>query len=122
MKIIENKDCGNSPKNKFVQDLEIAISQSDASFLQASTSEDLEWIILGIDRFKGHSSIPLVLKALKLISAEKLSINHVLSHGKTGASQSERIAGNGLSQNVSNFFQFSSAKGDKVSKITTMVV
>ena len=122
MKINKNKDCGNSPKNKFVQNLEIAISQSDASFLKESTTEDLEWIILGIDRFEGHPSIPLALKALKLISAEKLSINHVLSHGKTGASQSERLAGNGLSQNISNFFQFRSAKGDKVSKITTMVV
>jgi hypothetical protein len=121
MKIIENADSGNSPKNNFVQNLEIAISKSDFDFIEDSTSEDLEWEVCGHGTYKGSHAVSSALKALNLISAKELTIEYVLSHGKTGASKSLRASGEGNSQYVSHFFRFSSAKGVQVSRITSMV-
>ncbi|MCI5106399.1 MAG: hypothetical protein MRY76_06785 [Pseudomonadales bacterium] len=122
MKTIKSRDCGNSPKNSFVQDLEIAIAESDFGFLAKSVSEELQWEICGIGTFNGSSSIPEALDALNLMQADQLSIEFALSHGKTAASQSLRTRGLSDSQYVSNFFKFSSAKAIQVSRIVTMAI
>jgi hypothetical protein len=44
--IIRSTDCGNSPKNKFVENLEVAFAQRDTDFLLDSVADDVHWNIV----------------------------------------------------------------------------
>jgi hypothetical protein len=46
-KVIVSEDCGNSPKNIFVQNLTIALAKCDSRFILESMTEDVHWNILG---------------------------------------------------------------------------
>ena len=42
-----SEDCGNSPKNIFVQELTIAFAKADSRFLLKNVTDDVLWNILG---------------------------------------------------------------------------
>ena len=47
IKIVRSNDCGNSPKNKFVEELEIALAGRDVEFPLNSVTVDIHWNIVG---------------------------------------------------------------------------
>jgi hypothetical protein len=62
--IIRSKDCGNSSKNKLVEDLAIALSTNDHSTLSALVTDDVEWNIIGNKVLHGRAA---VLQALQVV-------------------------------------------------------
>lgn len=43
-KIIGSEDCGNSPKNTFVEKMTIALEQGDIDTFLANSSDDICWV------------------------------------------------------------------------------
>lgn len=54
--IIRSADCGNSPKNMFVENLEVAFAQRNTAFLLQSVTDDIHWNIVGEGPrvYRGH--------------------------------------------------------------------
>ena len=47
-RVIVSEDCGNSPKNLFLQNLTIAFAKHDSKFILDSVTDDIRWNILAI--------------------------------------------------------------------------
>lgn len=75
-------DCGNSPKNKMVEDIGIALETYDTEFLTTILDPDVVWDSTS----SKNTSAKDVLNALSTQSKPTaLTVNHVMSHGKVGA-------------------------------------
>lgn len=78
-------DCGNSPKNKFVEQVTVALLLGDRATLERMLSDDLRWEQVGDERTLGKAEL---LEGKHLPVGESLAvleIEHVLTHGKVGA-------------------------------------
>lgn len=69
-KIVRSKDCGNSPKNKFIEELEIAFAKHDIEFLLNSVTDDIHWNIVGQESVHGMDEFSEALKRASLTSKD----------------------------------------------------
>ena len=83
-KVIIGKDCGNSPKNQFLQKLSVAFTEVDADFLLDIIAEEIRWNIIGEKIVQGKADFIEAFDQLKKCEIEELTILHALSHGKVG--------------------------------------
>ena len=122
MKVITNEDCGNSPKNLFVQDITIAFAKGDLRFLLDNVTEDVRWNIIGIQRIQGKDQLATVVEQMKKENAIELSVHHVATHGKAGAVNGTTTLKNGKTRAFCNVYEFSNTKGEAVREITSYVI
>jgi hypothetical protein len=66
-KIIESGDCGNSPKNRFAQNLSIAIARRDSAYLLEVATDDVFWNIIGRKLIEGKEALAQKLEAASLV-------------------------------------------------------
>ena len=52
-RVIISEDCGNSPKNIFVQDLTIALAKGDSKFVLDNVTDDIRWNRIGDELIDG---------------------------------------------------------------------
>jgi hypothetical protein len=118
-KINNRHDCGNSPKNRLVQDLTIAIACADASRIAALTTIDVRWLPVGRKPVTGADAI---CKAITRYGpATSLIIEQVISHGRGGAVNGVVEFGP-KRRAFCNVFEFASAKGGRVKTVTSYSV
>lgn len=122
--IIRSPDCGNSPKNKLLEALEISFARGDLEFILASVSEDVQWNILGQGTIRGKAAL---VEALQLRQAGdnaviELIIDHVVSHGKAGAVNGFRKHRDGKGYDFCCFYEFANAKGTQVRSMTSYLI
>lgn len=67
MKIIRSGECGNSPKNKFVEDYTLALIEKD------------------IDYIVKHSTTDIIIPTIDLPKCKELVIVFAISHGRYGS-------------------------------------
>ena len=108
-------DCGNSPKNLFLQNLTIAMASGNAQRISRFLTPDVVWQTAG---GKPVSGVEQVCKTITRFGpATLLEIEHVITHGKAGAV-------NGIVQfgrkkrAFCHVYEFSSARGTAVKQIT----
>lgn len=120
MKIIESEDCGNSPKNKMVQKIAIAIIKKDTDKIKNLCTKDIVWDISGVDQFQGHESLKNAISTLSKRKIAEVEIDTAISHGRKGASFAiGKQEGNAVIVQA-NIIEFKSAKGSIIAKITTI--
>ena len=106
-------DCGNSPKNRMVEDIAIALDTGDSDFLSAILDSGAVWNYVG-----GTATTPEAI--LKQISAVKtpasLTVDHVTSHGKVGAVNGKVRRGK-TEQRFCHVIEFTSVKCNQVRRI-----
>jgi len=111
IQIIPNQDCGNSPKNKLIHDLEIAYTVQDRATIQASVTQDVIYHIAGGQTLQG---LELVLERLQEAAERALlseiAIYHVVSYGKSGAVNGIRRYADGSTIDFCTVYEFSNAK------------
>tara|TARA_R100000789_G_scaffold7097_3_gene11430 strand:+ start:2621 stop:2977 length:357 start_codon:yes stop_codon:yes gene_type:complete len=112
-KIQGSKDCGNSPKNKFAQDVAIALEsgKADAEIF----SEDVVWSRSIDSPTDGRDEIMKYL-ASQAKPAE-ITVDHAVSHGKVGAASGEVVFANGHRRRFCHVLEFTSAKANCVSVV-----
>ena len=112
-----SRDCGNSPKNQFVQDAAIALEKGDGP--ATIWSEDVIWQGIAETPVTGRDAVSNLL-AKKTAPAE-IVIEHAISHGKVGAACGETLLASGQKYRFSHVFEFTNAKADCIATIKSYV-
>ena len=121
-KIIISEDCGNSPKNIFVQDLTIAFAKGDSKFILSNATDDIRWNIIGEQLIEGKDQFAEALNKTKKDPVEVLTIRHIATHGKAGAVDGTLRLENGRLRAFCNVYEFSNSKGTAIKEITSYVI
>jgi hypothetical protein len=119
-KIIIGEDCGNSPKNIFIQKFTIAFAQMDTKFLVGNVTDDIQWNIVGDRLIRGKDDFAGALLGMK--SAKEITILHIATHGKSGAADGNLKFISGRTFGFCDVYEYNNAKGDKIKAITSYVI
>jgi hypothetical protein len=114
MKITTRADCGNSPKNQFVEALTIALAKGSRRALWKMLAVDVEWCVAGGPVFHG---IETVAQVAEQGGIAELIIDTVITHGRSGAVSGTRRMTDGREIAFCFVFEFTSAKGDRVGRL-----
>jgi hypothetical protein len=76
MEVIRSSDCGNSPKQKLLEDMSVTLAGVDAGLIDSLAVPQLVWLHVG-----GNSG-PMT----------EVAIERVVSHGRAGAVNVRRSA------------------------------
>jgi len=121
--VMRSTDCGNSPKNRFVEDLEVAFAQRDTGFLLGNVADDVRWNIVSETPIRGKDALK---EAIENIPQDRevteITINHVVTHGKVGAVNGIIKRKNDTTSEFCSVYEFSNAKGTDVRDITTYII
>ncbi len=117
--VIRSGDCGNSPKNILVESLSIALATGDIAGVGAATVGDVQWRIVGNEPVAGAAEVAEALRAEIRRKPRRVVIGHVMTHGRAGAVNGTVEFAGGKHREFCDVFEFSSAKGTHVSRITS---
>jgi hypothetical protein len=119
-RVITSPDCGNSPKNKLLQDLTIALARQDLRVLRQAVSDDVVWNIVGSGQHAGKADVAAAVQAQP--KPTLLTVHHVAQHGKAGAVNGTLKYKGGAKQGFCHVFEFASATGKAVRAISSYVI
>lgn len=115
--IIGSADCGNSPKNAFVQDIAIALETGVASV--EIFDPEVTWIRSSAETVEGQAAILQALSSIR--SPMKILVEYAISHGKVGMASGEITLTDGLKRSFCHVFEFTNSKARSVVSIKTYV-
>jgi hypothetical protein len=121
-KIIIGEDCGNSPKNLFVQKLTIALAKGDSKYILGNVTDDIRWNIVGDELIQGKENFAKALEQRKAGKAAQLTVQHISTHGKSGAANGTIKFKNGKTRAFCDVYEFKDTKGSSVKEITSYVI
>ena len=117
-RITVSKDCGNSPKNIFLQKMTIASAGGDVDFLFAFVTEAIRWNQLGGRLVQGKEAFVQAFSS-RYEDSQELIILHVMTHGKAGAVDGRVRLNNGKVNAFCDVYEFNNARGESVKEITS---
>jgi len=120
--VIVSEDCGNSPKNQFLEKLTIAFAQRDTGFILSSVTPDIGWQLVGEKQIQGKDAFAAALAQLAADNVVELSIHHVVTHGKAGAVNGTLTLADGQTCAFCDVYEFNGAKASSVQQITSYVI
>lgn len=112
--------CGNSPKNKFVQDYTIKLLSFDFDNLSKMSSNDIEILIPDRGLVKGKSNL-LDIKNYLNFDIKLLTIDSSISHGKYGSVLCQ-ISDNKNDYKVSIHYIFTNTKAEFIAEAFVLIV
>jgi hypothetical protein len=121
-RIIGSPACGNSPKNRLVEQLTIALEQGDLEAVLVSCSDDIAWIRRSDMHLHGKDAVTTYLTERADERLAELHIQHVVTHGKAGAVNGVARMPNGQARAFCYVYEFTSTKGTLVKEIITYCV
>lgn len=116
--ITRSGDCGNSPKNRLVEDVSVAIATADVQALLDRVTEDVIWKIVGGETSSGTDELAETVRRLGDQEMAGLDVERVCTHGKTGAVSGHVKFAKGR-RDFCDVYEFSSARGTHVKAITS---
>jgi hypothetical protein len=121
--IIRSTDCGNSPKNRFVEDLEVTFARRDTGFLLNRVADDIHWNIFGETSIRGKDALEQAIESIPQDrEVTEITINHVVTHGKVGAVNGIIKRKNDRTYEFCSVYEFSNTKGTNVRDITSYII
>lgn len=121
-RVIISEDCGNSPKNLFLEELTVAFAKGNSEFILGNVTEDIRWNVVGEKLIQGRDNFAAALKRMKDDKAMELAIRHVATHGKTGAVDGIIKLQSGKTRAFCDVYEFRGAKATSVKEITSYVI
>jgi hypothetical protein len=109
MRIEKSADCGNSPKNKLLESVSIALMKADVPALSRTVLDDVVWHLGTEEVIAGKSAFLEAVRGRKHNSNASLKIFHVVTHGKVGAVNGKLRLKSKIEINFCHVFEFSSA-------------
>lgn len=85
VKIHVQADCGNSPRKAQIRDVTIAYAQGDSDQVIAQVADTIRWHLVGDKLSEGKPAFTETLKTMQGVQATELWIDHIITHGKSGA-------------------------------------
>lgn len=118
-RIETSASCENSPKNRLLLDLVIAIGKADANHILSVLTEDASWHPVGRKPIEGREAC--VRAMTRYGPASRLIIEHAISHGRAGAVNGVVEFGP-KRRGFCYVFEFSNAKGAQIRGVTSYSV
>jgi len=115
-------DCGNSPKNTFIRDFNIAFAAGDLAKLSAMVSDDVTWEIIGDNIYSGKHTFIAAVEKMKCQELLEFTLDTAVSHGTTASASGSMVIKNGIQFLFSDVYEFSSVKGDQIKVIKSYVI
>lgn len=112
-KVNRSTDCGNSPKNKMVEDIAVALETGDNNFLSAILDSGAVWNYS--DR-RAASGEDILSELHGQDKQDVVTIDHVMSHGKLGAVNGHAKRGK-TEQRFCHVIEFTSTKCNKIWRV-----
>ncbi|MCK0191466.1 nuclear transport factor 2 family protein [Arenibacter sp. F20364] len=122
MKLNIKPDCGNSPKKALVKNLTILFSSYDIEKAMDFLDDNVKWTLVGDESIIGKKQFRTALEEMSQNKALELTIHSIITHGKEAAVNGEMVMEDGNIFAFSDFYEFSSAKGDSVKSIVSYVI
>ena len=108
-----SKDCGNSPKNSFVEKIAIALTTGRAE--EGDFSKDVIWEGSLGETVEGR---PALFQAVaSQPKPDIVTIEHAISHGRAGAASGRLTLVNGEVRRFCHVLEFTSVKANCISTI-----
>ncbi|WP_340159570.1 hypothetical protein [uncultured Hoeflea sp.] len=108
-----SEDCGNSPKNSLVEKIAIALETGQVE--AGDFSEGVVWERGQVDVVNGRQAVTEALASNH--KPDSLTIEHAISHGKTGAASGHVTFANGETRRFCHVLEFTSVKANCLSMI-----
>ncbi|MFD1216045.1 nuclear transport factor 2-like protein [Microbulbifer celer] len=115
IEIIRSKDCGNSPKNQFVEKVVVALESGDFEFLDGVLSEGAVWELANSSVTEGDGLRAHIQSCGEGVALVK--VDHVISHGKSGSANGYIQDRKGKVLHFCHFIEFTSAKCVKINRV-----
>ena len=119
MKVIRSSDCGNSPKQKLLEDMSVAFAGADAGLIDSLAVPKLVWLHVGKKPVEGQDAVLSAIR--KSGPATEVAIERVVSHGRAGAVNGIITRG-GKRTAFCHMFEFNNTKCTHVKSISTYSV
>ena len=120
--IYPSEDCGNSPKNQFVEKLSIALGIGDVPEVLARVTETVQWKLVGKTTWQGKEAVHQAAAQRAQPELSELTIIHVATHGKIGAVTGTFRQQDGTIYEFCDVYEFSTARATHVQAITSYVI
>jgi hypothetical protein len=120
--VYRSEDCGNSPKNLFVQEMSIALALRDLDPILEGTADDIRWVVVGSSLVEGKVAFAEKLGVDRSAQTEAVIIHHVITHGKAGAVNGTIRGKDESVRHFCDFYEFTNAKGNRAQVITSYVI
>lgn len=108
-----SKDCGNSPKNSFVQDVAVLLEAGPGK--PDVLDDDVIWHEAADNLLEGRDAAQAWLA--QQAKPSLIVIEHAIAHGKVGAASGEARFEDGRIRRFSHMLEFTSVKTNRVAKI-----
>lgn len=118
-KVTISEDCGNSPKNLFVQELTIALVKGDVKSIFDRVTDGIQWTIVGDKVVQGKGRFANVLEKGRKDTAVQLTIHRIATHGKTGVVEGKITSKSGTTYAFCDIYEFNNAKGTSIKEINS---
>ncbi|WP_319520237.1 hypothetical protein [uncultured Martelella sp.] len=115
MKINGSRDCGNSPKNRIVQDIAVAIETGDLP--ESAVTDSTVWHRADGSKLKGAASLRCALD--EVLPADSIIVDHSISHGKAGAANGVSVLADGRTRRFCHVVEFTSVKATTIAEINS---
>ena len=119
MKVIRSSDCGNSSKQKLLEDMSVALAGADAGLIDSLAVPELVWLHVGKKPVEGQDAVLSAIR--KSGPATEVAIERVVSHGRAGAVNGIHTRG-GKRTALCHMFDFNNTKCTHVKSISTYLV
>lgn len=119
MEIQRSGECGNSPKNRLLEDLAVALLSGDGARVAALTTATVHWRTPDSPPVDGQDAVSERAARTAPSPTSALTIRHVVSHGRAGAVTAALQSPSKPATELCLFFTFASAAGRAVDSITT---
>ena len=83
MQVIRSSDCGNSPKQKLLEDMSVALAGADVGLIDSLAVPELVWLPVGKKPVEGQDAVLSAIR--KSGPATEVAVERVVSHGRAGA-------------------------------------
>ena len=119
MKVIRSSECGNSPKQKLLEDMSVVLAGADAGLIDSLAVPELVWLQVGKKPVEGQDAVLSAIR--KSGPVTEVAIERVVSHGRADAVNGIITRG-GKRTAFCHMFEFNNTKCTHVKSISTYSV
>ena len=114
--------CENSPKKKLIVDFNRYFGEGDIQALSHFLDEKVIWQLIGKQTVKGKENVIQLMDEMKGVEVNELILESVITHGKEAATNGTMIMANGDQYAFADIYEFTSATGNLLQKITSYTI
>lgn len=107
---------------KLLEDLNKAFARNDSEFIIEHVTNTIRWEIVGDKTVEGKEAFADTLKEMEADEPMKLTIHHIITHGKEASVNGEMETADGEVYAFCDVYKFSGFKNPKITELTSYAI